>query len=528
MNRRTRTLATKAIALALVVSLVTPAGLVLAPRKAEAVFPVHDTLNLIENAFVAVKEAANGTKEWALDPLAWKLAQLAIRSLQKSLVNWINSGFQGSPGFVTDLKQNLRGVGDAVVDHFFEELATKDITKSPFQDKILNVVRLGYYVSTSPESFYDANPYTLNQVSSDDRAFLEGDFSQGGFNAWLSAFMNPQNNPYGAHELANKALSDVVSDATNQRLQEFSWNRGFLSWRGDCVDPAQTTSNVVSGGKNVGSGIGNIAGGATNGNVTGSVVGGATGVAKGLADLSGKDKCAQYEIETPGSVIMEQLNHSLGSDVDKLVSADEFNEIIGALLNQLVMQVVGGGPGGGGLRSANKPAPGGGPSIIDTAGNDTDTGSGNSISANFRSSLAEQRANVVNFQKAWTTIRDAAQATKNRCGGGVGSPSADDLIERGGTMLTKATNALSELDAIQAKITEADNSNGEQTSILFEVSKMYTDLQSSGKLPTPEEYTEATTQSQESDADAEPASYYTQMTRLADSPACTVAPGSGT
>lgn len=451
----------------------------------------------------AVANAALSTKEYILDTLAWQVGKLAIQSMQKSLLNWINSGFQGSPAFATDLNKNLRGVGDAVANRFFQELSSQDITTSPFQDKILDTVRLGYYLSTSPESFYTRYPYTLNQVSPDAKAFLAGDFSQGGFNAWFATVMNPQNNPYGARDLANRVLSQTVAGATNNRVQELGWNKGFLSWKGECKEYDGGNQELTTAPVCTTNSAGELS--CTPGDTT-------------VVSLDGREKCLENEIETPGSVIVEQLNHTLGSNVDQLVTADEFNEIIAALLNQLVGHVLGAN-GSGGLRGVSRPSAGGGPSFLDQATSGTQQASTtSSVSKNFTFTISDQREHILAFQEAWIRIRTAADAALAKCGAGK-TPDPQPVIDRAGTLLTKASNALAALDAIQALIDEANNAAGEQTAKLLEVSTQYQNLLSSGTLPTAEETAEAQTEAADT-ADLEPGSLYSQFTRMSTSTDC--------
>lgn len=432
--------------------------------------PVIDATNLVQNTFSAIRAAAAETKEYVLDTLVWEVGNIAIQSMTRSIVNWINSGFQGSPAFVTDLQTNLRGVSDAVAARFFEELAMQDITTTPFQDRVLDAVRLGYYLRTSPESFYTRYPYTLGQVSPDPDSFLAGDFSQGGFNAWFSAILNPQNNPYGAQELANRALEGAINEAAGTRLEELSWNRGFLSWRGECQEYTAEDD---------------------------------------IAALSGSDPCLTYEIRTPGSVIMEQLNSTFeGAGIDRLVSADEFNEIIGALLNQLVLQVLGGNDGGG-LLGSTQPSSGGGSSFIDRATRP----SGSNIGNTFSATITRQLNNLREFQTDWERIRTAAQGALSRCGAG-GEPDPQETIEEAGRMLVKAADAIAVLEEIQREIEAALAEGGNQSEGLLIVSQRYNDLINSNTLPSPEEYAYAKTEGLDT-GDAEPGSLYSQFTRMA-------------
>lgn len=473
---RTTSFFRKIAAVTLVVVLILP---VFPPRATSAAMPVIDPTNLVQNIISATNAASMYTLEYVLDTLAWQAANLAIESMTKSLVNWINSGFQGSPAFVTDLNNNLRGVGDAVANQFFNELAMAygDIQLSPFQDKVLDAVRLGYYLHTSPESFYTRNPYTLNQVSPDARAFLQGDFSQGGWNAWFATVMNPQNNPYGAQMLAEEALSNVVGNATGNRVQELSWNRGFLSWRGEC---AQMSENAD------------------------------------VIELSGADPCISYEIETPGSVIMEQLNTQLGAGVNRLVSADEFNEIIGALLNQLVLKVVGGGGSDGGLRGVSRPSTGGGGSFVNQPTGPGSSGTGSNpttvIGATFAATLTNQRNHLIAYQANWQRLQDAANSAAQRCPMS-SNPNAVAIREQANQELVQVANILATLATLEQRIAAATAAGGNQSIPILEISEEYNALILSPEFPTGEDLAFAATNAQDS-GDEDPASLYTQLMRM--------------
>lgn len=466
------------LVLTLVMVVTSGSAFFVAPPKTHAVLPVTDAIHI----------ALNKTKEWVFDTLAWQVANLAIESVTKSLVNWINSGFQGSPAFITDLNRNLRGLGDTVAKQFFNELSVAygDIELSPFQNRVLDAVRLGYYLHTSPESFYTRYPYTLNQVSPDARAFLQGDFNQGGWNAWFATVMNPQNNPYGAQQLAEETLSNIVAGATGNRVQELSWNRGFLSWRGDCPEP------------------------------------------EGDVQLSGEEPCIGQEIRTPGSVIEQQLNAQIGAGGRRLEVADEMNEIIGALLNQLVLQVL----GKGGLRGVSSPSSGGGGSFLNNptggssaGGGSTGTGTGTvadptidttvqGIGATFEQMVLGQRTQIMAYQGAWERIRNAARTAAQYCPAG-GNPDPHAALERANQALIRAETPSAKLIELGRRITEANQMSGNQSVLFLAISNEYNALISSPVFPTPEEFAEAASMSADTGTQ-EPASLYTQLVRMAN------------
>jgi len=417
---------------------------------------VTQKLTLVETGISAIKNAAQVTKDWILDDLAYQVANLAIQSMTKSIVNWINSGFDGSPAFVTDLNTNLRGVADTVAARFFEELSSQDIATTPFQDKVLDSVRLAYYLRTSPESFYTRNPYTLDQVSPDSRAFLAGDFSQGGFNALFSAVMNPSNNPYGAQMLANRALEDAVAGATGNRLEELQWNSGFLSWRGECEEMSEP----------------------------------------GVESLAANEKCLSYEIKTPGSVIMESLNKVEGVPFDRLVAADEFNEILGALLNQLALQLIGGGDGGG-VRGVSQPSSGGGTPFINqtSGGTSGQTGVGGTPDVStaataraYRQSVDLHLGTVGFYANSWRNVATAASAAVAQCGAQGG---AQEVLDQANGIITTAEGYSRALAAINADLAAISAAEGDQSLAFLEIDSRISAILNSDGWPNPARVTDS-------------------------------------
>lgn len=449
-------------------------------------------LQVFNSLVTSVSTAAEKVLNYTLNGLAWEVANLAIESITKSTVNWINSGFQGSPAFVTDLKQNMRGVADTIAGRFFDELNQTEFGRSPFQDPVLDAVRLGYYLRTSPESFYVRYPYTLDQVSSDDRAFLRGDFSQGGFNAWFATVMYPENNPFGMNILLNEQLENAIGSGISIRTQELDWSKGFLSWRGDCIATAPNPeANDTPGG----------------------------GVSP--FDLASEEPCIDYEVLTPGSVIENRLNKALDAGQERLIVADDFNEIISALLNQLVGQVLGGDSGG--LRGVSRPSTGGGSSFLDRStdpalnpGNSANTG------AAFAATIAEQREILEVFQANWEKIRNAAEAARTRCGV-EGEPNPEGVITRAENALVKAVNSIAAYRDLEDRIAAAIAAGGNQSVAITGIVSDFTQLNGSDTVPSGAEIAEAQIESQDT-GDAEPGSLYSQMNRMA-SRSCSASSG---
>lgn len=434
-----------------------------APRTSHANMPVIDPINLVQNTYSAVLQSWDVLKEGGLDAIAWTMARTALQSITRSTVNWINSGFDGSPAYVTDLNENLLRVGDRVADDFFTELQRNNQINSPFRDDILQAVRENYYRSTGTGTFFNQNRFTLDRVSQNPEAFLQGDFSQGGWDAWIEAWRNPQNNPFGAYHKAEQELGRRVTGAQGERRTELDWGRGFLSWRGECDTQAS-----------------------------------------GEVDLSGRESdCANAPIQTPGSVIESQLEKTLGSQIDQLGLADEFNEVIGTLLAQLTTNIL----GGGGLSGLTQPHSGGGSAYIDRA-TSSDQTNASGAGATFSQTLRNQRGQVEKYRANWQKIQGAAQqaaACRN-------DEEVQAVLSEAGTALARANESLAGIDGLLTKLQTANASTGgNQVAMLEEVSGEYQTLMAN-TLPTPSDLARAESESATGTGSD---SLYTRMTEKA-------------
>lgn len=117
---------------------------------------------------------------------------------------------------------------------------------------------------------------TLEEASANIDRFLSGeDFS---FEMMDVITSNPNNNVVGAYAISQSKLGKVITERVDALFAELSWGDGFLSWKDE---------------------------------KTGKTI-------------------------TPGSYIGLNSGKMLGLSMDRLVLADEFDEIVTALVNQLI------------------------------------------------------------------------------------------------------------------------------------------------------------------------------------------------
>lgn len=243
-----------------------------------------------------VEEKTQTTKETIFDQLAYMAAKIMLQSVTNSVVTWINSGFEGSPAFITDPESFFTDVADQVAGNFIAGTELGFICE-PFN------IRLALNLNYS-SSYRQTNYCRLSDVISNVEgftAFTSGDFTKGGWNSWFEITQNPSSNPLGAYIGAKFELDRRIANKLGIEQEKLNWGDGFLSWS-DCVKY------------------------------------GPPGV-----DADGQPTEPECEkrgpIKTPGSVISEQLNITIGSGQRQLEIADEINEIVGALMGQLVQTV---------------------------------------------------------------------------------------------------------------------------------------------------------------------------------------------
>lgn len=252
-----------------------------ANAQAGPMVPVTDYFNTLVNATLTEKEIA-------LDVAGW-LQKTLISQITVEMVNWINSDFDGQPGFVIDPFGEMREIAEEEAERFVNEL---EALPDAFEAEVKSTVTT-YFRDSLEKKIKDSLPTSIDTPEEYDQ-FVSGDFSQGGWEAW-AALRRPNNNQYSAFLNADAVLKQRVAQKQAIEKTVWDWGDGFRS-------------------------------------VTDSVNG---------------------IIKTPGTIIQQQLNHVLGSNIRQLEHADEFNEIIGALAAYINRNLFTGVNGLAGLSESN-------------------------------------------------------------------------------------------------------------------------------------------------------------------------------
>lgn len=240
---------------------------------------------------VPVESATINNKECGLDSLAYAAAQLLAEQLTQNIVAYINSGFDGNPAFIENPGKFFKDIGDEVAGELIYG-SDLNFLCSPYQNSLRNALKSRYQELTSDKNhFQKKTRCTLTNVIENVEKFGKNDFSGGRLIDILEFTQVPQNNPITSYLDLTEEQDYRIAKAIDNQEQENANNNGFRSVKD------------------------------ANGNVV-----------------------------TPGIVIEAQLQKVLGQGIDRLSLADEFDEIIGALIGQLTTNVF----SGGGVSTAKK------------------------------------------------------------------------------------------------------------------------------------------------------------------------------
>jgi hypothetical protein len=318
------------------------------PKKAEAQWI---TVDVVQSA-----------KEYGLDSIAFIIANAVLQRVTASTVNWINTGFKGSPAFVSNPEQYFTNLGNGIAGQALYNNKNTRFMCSSFSAKVQIALTQSYRNDFNFQC-------TLTDVGRNFDNFMS-DFSRGGWDSFIQVTQNSANNPIGLFNSWNNDILNKKSSALQNKQQELNQGRGFLS-----VKKCEQWSEPLSG--DTPTSLGNIIGGDFSEDGVPLDTGDPTDYADydsaKVTDflVTPQRKCLKTRVDTPGAVIQGKLDDTLGTGEHRLVVADELNEIISALLNQLVSKAL------GGLRSLSSPGSGSGstnstPSFADQLGHDAD------------------------------------------------------------------------------------------------------------------------------------------------------------
>jgi hypothetical protein len=232
-------------------------------------------------------------KQDVFDCIAWAIAKMIWRHIAASVIDWINSGFNGKPAFIQNFDRFMLGIADSVAGEIIQG-AGLGFLCSPFQLNI-RIALAARYAQRAPSC-------TLTQVIANIDNFMKS-FQDGGWSSWLQFTTMPQNNAFGGYLLGEATIAIRTQDAKTGQAQQLSWGSGFLSL-------TQQTCKQVPVSVN--------------------------GMRPQMVE-----QCSS-SIQTPGELIAHKLGSTIDAPELSLLMANEMNQIIDALSQQLITQALNG------------------------------------------------------------------------------------------------------------------------------------------------------------------------------------------
>ncbi|MCM2338932.1 MAG: hypothetical protein NDI62_00540 [Burkholderiales bacterium] len=271
-------------------------------------------LNEIQAHTKAAEESAKATEEndLCVKSIGRLIIKMLLQKMTVSTVNWINSGFEGSPAFIQDPEKFFSDIAKNEVLQFGLEINNPDLF--PFGKEWVKNNALVFN-----NKFQDNAQYSLNKLIQEtnpayDATTFSQDFSMGGWDAWSAMTQIPANNPLGFklmadNEIQKRLTGTAQSNAENIR-EALQQANGFL---GDqrCINPEGITREqhneaLIDGKKD------------SNGDIIGI--------------------CEEWEYVTPGSMVAKAATDTMGFTKDSLLSADDLNDAVAALIDAFLGQ----------------------------------------------------------------------------------------------------------------------------------------------------------------------------------------------
>lgn len=215
-----------------------------------------------------------------MDTIAYCLINSLIIGLSDATIEWINGGFEGKPVFVDDPSRFFQDVADREMSVFLTNLADGALCKDFGVDLKLAII--------NQQTRQRGGWCTLDRAKENVQKTLSGEkFS---FEVFDQIVDNPSNTPVGAYLILDGQMRMNIYEEAAELSQELEWGNGYFSWK-TCEE---------------------------------------------VEPVGGVKQEPICKTVTPGHVIQSQTLGRLGLAEERLVLADEFNEILTALVNQLI------------------------------------------------------------------------------------------------------------------------------------------------------------------------------------------------
>ncbi len=262
----------------------------------------------VSDAQVAQTTGATQFKECTLDGLAFALKEGIIKNLIAATITYVNNGFNGGPAYVQNEDAYFQDQSDKLFEQYLENPNNFSSVCSAWEADVRLALASQYSTSVGGRRITQLSGTgtgTNQPVSSgsqkicplDNGGYATGETNSDYWGTFLQQTTRTEGNALTSYFNIQETFTSALQNEAEKTIRELQRNEGFFDVT-YCDDGSDTYNNI-----------------------TGESV-----------SISGQN----CKVTTPGSVINEQLNQALGSDLDRLEQADELNELFSALIGQLI------------------------------------------------------------------------------------------------------------------------------------------------------------------------------------------------
>jgi hypothetical protein len=168
-------------------------------------------------------DISTAAKDYGLDSLAWILVNKTIERMAASTVNWINTGFKGSPAYVTNPEAFFQDTADKVAGQFIYNNPNWKFLCGPISAKIRIALTKNYIQEENWQC-------TLTDIGKNLEDFMN-DFDNGGWENFFELTQRDQNNPIGSYLRAESELNIQIANKQRNLSADLNQGGGFLSYK---------------------------------------------------------------------------------------------------------------------------------------------------------------------------------------------------------------------------------------------------------------------------------------------------------
>lgn len=289
---------------------------------------------------IAANDEEKTKREQCFDGIAYNLAKNQLTSMTRQTVNWVNTGLNGNPMYVQNVKSLTNSIEKGVLNEGINRFASgafpygRDFSQSlirsyntggtkygaaNFLDSLTS--DLGAFISDGDSYINNSSgaQKTALQRSQEATNRFSNDFSVGGWDGYLALTQRESNNPLGFGMLASQRLADKTAQQANETKQEAAQNNGFLSQK---TCKKWQLYDEKGNPKTIGATV-------TDTDIIDEYE-------YSISKSSDYDKCVDWNVITPGSIIKDKLTTYINSPERQLELADSINKSLNSLFTNLI------------------------------------------------------------------------------------------------------------------------------------------------------------------------------------------------